>query len=155
MREEIELVKNYLNIQQIRYGDQLTYILNCSEVFYDFCFPHMVLQPIIENAIRYSLEIDGNNAHIQISVQRDADDLKFRNPERGSQFEDDFLHKLEQKEVEVSGFGIGLLNIQQRIQLTYGESYGLKLYNNQENAVVQITIPCIRKEEVDAQNDDC
>ncbi len=155
MKEEIELVKHYLNIQQIRYGDQLTYILNCKEAFYDFCFPHMVLQPIIENAIRYSLEIDGEQCHIQISAHRDEDELKVRIQNSGSQFEDNLLHKLEQKEVEVSGFGIGLLNIQQRIQLNYGESYGLQLYNDQENAVVQIAIPCIRKEEVDAQNDDC
>lgn len=55
----------------------------------------------------------------------------------GSAFEDDLLSKLENRQIEPHGFGIGLLNIQKRMQITYGEAYGLTLYNEEELAVAK------------------
>lgn len=62
----------------------------------------------------------------------------------GSQFEDHLLEKLQDGTVKPHGIGIGLLNIHQRIQLIYGEHYGLHLYNlDDEHAVAEIIIPQI------------
>lgn len=154
LKEEIDLVKHYLTIQQIRYGEQLSYTVKCPEELLGLCFPHMVLQPIIENAIKYSLELSGEYCKIHISATADAETLMVRVQNSGSRFEENHLHKLKKDLIETSGFGIGLLNIQERVQLNYGDAYGLFLYNDDEHAVVQIRIPYREKEHDDAENDD-
>ena len=62
------------------------------------------------------------------------------------------MKKLLSGQIQPHGFGIGILNIHRRLQLTYGESYGLLLYNiedaetYEERAVAEIHIPCTKKE---------
>ncbi|NLZ74197.1 MAG: hypothetical protein GX905_10385, partial [Bacteroidales bacterium] len=62
----------------------------------------------------------------------------------GSFFEDHLLEKLLSQEIKPNGFGIGILNIHKRIQLTYGANYGLNLFNkededtDEEYAVAQV-----------------
>ena len=62
------------------------------------------------------------------------------------------MEKLQSGEIQPHGFGIGILNIHRRLQLTYGEPYGLLLYNiedeetYEECAVAEIRIPCKKKE---------
>jgi two-component system, sensor histidine kinase YesM len=155
LHEEIELVKHYLNIQQIRYGEQVTCSIHCPKELLDLCFPHMVLQPVIENAIKYSLEFNGEQCHIDLCAISDRQTLTVKIENSGSQFEDNHIQKLEKGMITASGFGIGLLNIQQRIQLYYGDGYGLYLYNENDKAVVEIKIPYQEKEDADAANDDC
>ena len=61
----------------------------------------------------------------------------------GSQFPENLLEQLEKNEIEPHGFGIGLLNIDKRIKLQFGNEYGLYLYNEEleDLAVVQIRLP--------------
>ena len=73
----------------------------------------------------------------------------------GSQFEEDLLEKLRCAQVIPNGLGIGLLNIDKRLKLTYGQEYGLSLYNEGELAVARITIPYEKKEEENAEADYC
>jgi two-component system sensor histidine kinase YesM len=155
LEEEIELVKHYLTIQKIRYGDQLSYSIDCPEQVQSLCFPHMVLQPIIENAIKYSLEFNGEDCRIYISAASNSSILQVTIKNSGSFFEEEHMQKLENNLIETSGFGIGLLNIQQRIQLDYGKEYGIYLYNDEDRAIVEIKIPSLHKDDADAANDDC
>ena len=71
----------------------------------------------------------------------------------GSSFEEDFMEKLLDGEIQPHGFGIGILNIHKRIQMTYGSEYGLQLYTiededtYEECAAAEIRIPYVQKEE--------
>jgi two-component system, sensor histidine kinase YesM len=148
------LARHYLTIQQVRYGKHLSYTIACSDSLLSLCFPHMVLQPIIENAIKYSLEFNGEQCHIDLSAVSQDGILTVTIQNSGSQFEENHLQKLEEHSLETSGFGIGLMNIQQRIQLTYGPEYGLYLFNNEGKAVVSIRLPAQVKKQTYAENDD-
>ena len=96
-----------------------------------------------ENAIRYGLEENTEGCLISISAEPcpEKDQLIIYVKNDGSAFEDDLLSKLENRQIEPHGFGIGLLNIQKRMQLTYGEAYGLTLYNEEELAVAKLVYP--------------
>ena len=86
----------------------------------------------MENAIRYGLEENTEGCLISISAEAcpEKDQLIIYVKNDGSAFEDDLLSKLENRQIEPHGFGIGLLNIQKRMQITYGEAYGLTLYKD-------------------------
>ena len=97
----------------------------------------------MENAIRYGLEENTEGCLISISAEAcpEKDQLIIYVKNDGSAFEDDLLSKLENRQIEPHGFGIGLLNIQKRMQITYGEAYGLTLYNEEELAVAKLVYP--------------
>ena len=86
-----------------------------------------------------------NSCHILITAER-LDETTFRVAIKndGSFFEEGLLKNLQKKEgqSQIHGLGIGLLNINQRIQLIFGSEYGLQLYNEENFAVAAITIPC-------------
>ena len=62
------------------------------------------------------------------------------------QFPEDLLSKLKNHEIQPTGHGIGILNIDTRIKLTYGETYGIIFYNEGEYAVAKLRFPVEREE---------
>lgn len=155
LSDEVKLIQSYLGIQKIRYGDSLSYTINCPADLLDYEIPSMVLQPLVENAIRYSIEYNGNDCVIFITALATDDVLNIEIRNSGSLFEENHFKKLSDKTLEAKGFGIGLLNIQERIQLKYGINYGISIYNKEEFASVMITIPKQLKENSHVTNDDC
>jgi len=101
----------------------------------------LTLQPLVENAIRYGLEENTEECRIQIVAETDGSTLFVFVKNNSSFFEEDLLKKLKTHKIEPHGFGIGLLNILDRMVLTYGEGYGLTLYNEEDQAVAQLSFP--------------
>ena len=102
----------------------------------------------MENAIKYGLEEMIDTCHITVQASHTGDDLVCRVKNDGSVFQEDLLSRLQESRDQVSedrhqdhGFGIGLLNIQTRIRLLFGDSYGLSLSNEGGFAVASIRIP--------------
>ena len=123
VRRELEIVKSYLTIQQIRFEDRLEYTKQIDDSIMDISLPHLTIQPLVENAINYAMEESTEVCHIQIEGTRSGDYVYIDVVNNDSQFEQDLLRKLDQGLVTPHGFGIGLLNIHKRIQLTYGSEY--------------------------------
>ena len=146
LRRELELVQCYMTIQKFRYEDRLEYKITVPEDLYSCCVLKLTLQPLVENAIRYGLEENTEGCFIHILAERSLDVLYVYIKNNGSAFEDQLLEKLKTNQISPHGFGIGLLNILQRMQLTYGEEYGLTLYNENEQAVARLAFPLVRKE---------
>lgn len=102
----------------------------------------MTIQPLIDNAINYAMEVITETCHIVLTGYAVDGVIHIKVTNNGSQFEEHLLEKLENGSVKSHGIGIGLLNIHQRIQLIYGSDYGLTLYNTDEDhAVAEIIIP--------------
>ncbi len=157
LREELDLVDGYVTIQQFRYEDRMQFvkILRAEHIIGGnivgagiFCphlhagFPKMVIQPLVENAVRHGVEasLEDHNL-ITLSMEKSGDLLLIRVSNTGSQFEDDLLEKLRTNTIQPGGFGIGLLNIDKRIQFMFGNEYGLTLYNEDNLAVACIRMP--------------
>lgn len=142
IRHELEIVKSYLTIQRIRFEDRLDYTQMIDPYILNIFLPHLTIQPLVENAINYAMEESTEVCHIRIEGTRIGDDVFIDVINNDSQFEEGLLDKLEQGLVTPHGFGIGILNIHKRIQLTYGPEYGLSLFNKDEDhAVARIVIP--------------
>lgn len=146
LRRELELVQCYMTIQKFRYEDRLEYKVTVPDDLYSCCVLKLTLQPLVENSIRYGLEENTEGCFIHILAERSSDVLYVYIKNNGSVFEDQLLEKLKTNQISPHGFGIGLLNILQRMQLTYGEEYGLTLYNENEQAVARLAFPLVRKE---------
>lgn len=139
---ELDIVNNYITIQKIRFDDKLNYFANINNELLDVEIPLLSIQPLVENAINYGLEENIDGCYITLDVLNSGKNVIIRVTNNGSLFEDNFMQKLVQNETTSHGFGIGMLNIHKRIQMTYGAEYGINAYNNSSDcAVVEIIIP--------------
>ena len=143
---ELELVRAYITIQKIRFEDRLDFLSLVDDDLHHILMPPLTIQPLIENAIRYGMEEMTETCHIELLVRHEGDQVLIRVKNNGSVFEDHLLEKLKSREKQPNGFGIGLMNIDQRIRLLFGDTYGLELNNEDDCATADIHIPFQVKE---------
>ena len=133
---ELNLILSYITIQQIRFEERLDYREQVPDGLKNALIPPLTLQPLVENAIHYALEEMTETCYITILAAET--DKTGKNGERcirisvtnsGSSFDEDLLELLKQHKKQPSRSGIGLLNIDKRIKLLFGEDYGLSLFN--------------------------
>lgn len=141
IQTELEFVEKYLTIQQQRFGSQLCVSMDIDETLLEFKIPKLIIQPLVENAIHYALEECVEVCCVKIKVGQKNQHLFIEVKNNGSSFEPDLLMKLKQHKRNPNGFGIGLLNIEQRIKLMFGENYGIELFNDGDWAVARIILP--------------
>lgn len=147
--QEINILENYMTIQKLRYPHRLEYSIAIPDEFRNYEIPKFTIQPLLENAIRYGLEEISETCFITVTAFSTDKDLIIEIKNNGSHFDDHLLEKLETQQIQPHGFGIGILNIHKRLNITYGADYGLYLYNieneddGEEYAVARITLPLI------------
>lgn len=141
---ELELVQSYMAIQRYRFEDRLVFQITAPQELYPVPIVKLTIQPLVENAIHYGLEENTETCEISITVRKVENTLQIAVANTGSIFEEDLLEKLDRAEIVPRGHGIGLLNINKRLKLTYGEQYGLELHNETDCAVATVTIPIQR-----------
>ena len=101
----------------------------------------MTLQPIIENAVNYGLEDDLDICIIRVRGSVEEDRAILVVEDNGPGVEQDIIEKLVSGERQPNGNGIGLLNVQKRIELAFSEEYGLSFHRIKGHTQVWITIP--------------
>lgn len=143
---ELELVDSYITIQKIRFEERLEFKVITDKKAKEGMIPPLTIQPLVENAIHYGMEEMTEVCHIYLQAEVKEGVLTIQVRNEGSNFEEELLEKLKNKSRSPHGFGIGLLNIDQRIRLLFGEEYGLTLLNEHDFAVATIKMP-FRKEE--------
>lgn len=141
LEQELELIKYYLTIQEYRFDNRLIYHMDIDHTISHAKVPKMMIQPLVENAISHGMEASLGKCYINITIASEENDIFIYVRNSGSYFEEDLLAKLEHQVITPRGLGIGLLNINQRIKLMFGDGYGLELYNADGLAVAQICIP--------------
>lgn len=116
VKDEVNHIKNYLYIQKMRYGNKIDYEIEVSDRIMEEQMLKLILQPIIENSIYHGLEPKGSGGMIAISGVRQRDDMVFSISDNGVGMENEEWKK-----------GYGLRNVMQRIQLYYGDNYGIEI----------------------------
>jgi len=143
IREEIEILKNYITIQKMRYGERLDFQMNIEEDILDYSIPKLSLQPIIENSINHVLEKIVGVCKIKLEGKKYEEKIIFSVEDNGKGIEENILEKIDKGEVKPKGFGIGLKNIDERIKMTFGDEFGIKIGKGTEGgARIEIIIPC-------------
>lgn len=152
LAQEMSIVDNYITIQKIRYQKRLDFSAEIPESLLGISIPKFTIQPLLENAMRYGMEESSDTCFITIRTEETPDHVLLRITNTGSAFESDFMEKLLSGEITPHGFGIGLLNIHRRLQMTYGPEFGLNLYNVEdqetceEYAVAEVRLPKMKEE---------
>lgn len=151
VREELEHVENYLRIQEIRYKDKIQYELNVAEDIKDLFIIKLVLQPLVENSIYHGIKAKKEIGHIRIRGMRCINNVGIQTlhicvEDDGEGIEEERLKVIQEglasgRVSQDSGYGI--YNVNERIKLYYGESYGLSIeseYRKETSATVRIPV---------------
>jgi two-component system sensor histidine kinase YesM len=150
VREEVEHVINYMEIQKTRYGDVM-FMHDVDMEIRGFYTLKLLLQPIIENAIYHGIKAIKGRGIIKLRGKREGDDLVFLISDNGNKMN---KQRAEELNKALSGIGdtdlgVGLKNVNNRIKLHFGQHYGLKFGVMDGYTVVEIRIPVIESEEED------
>lgn len=129
VHDEVEHVRNYLMIQGMRYKNKFEYTITTEENTEELATTKLILQPLVENAIYHGMEFMDGDGVIDVAVKRDGEDLLFIVSDNGPGMPDRTVQALMNGQMPPSrrGSGIGVSNVQQRLQLTYGGPYGLTI----------------------------
>ncbi len=138
---EMELIGSYIEIQKIRYEERLVYSTDIERGLTELPVPKMSIQPLVENAVKYALEVSSATCVVTAAARREGKTAVISVTNSGSRIDEDILNKLDTGEIQPGGHGIGLLNIDARIKLLFGEEYGLEVKNSLNGATVAMRLP--------------
>ncbi|MBS6728353.1 MAG: histidine kinase [Lachnospiraceae bacterium oral taxon 082] len=128
-KEEFDFVKRYIEIMKVRFGERLEFNDNISEDVKEVSVPKMVIQPIVENAVKYGFGEDVEVLRVEISAYIENEKLYIIVKDDGVGIEEDLLKDLvfNLNEKYNRSDHIGLYNVHKRIELLYGIEYGLEI----------------------------
>ncbi len=133
VKDELDYIKNYLVLINLRFDYEIYLSLNLPDEILQQEIPKMSLQPIVENAIYHGIEQMAEDTNIYIKGIIEGTDCVIEITDAGKGMSEDEIEKLREKiagKLESSGgsgHGIGLKNVQDRIQIAFGEGYGLEI----------------------------
>lgn len=140
---EFSHVESYLKIQKLRYRDILDYHLEIDPDVRQLPVMQTILQPIVENALYHGIKESGNPGQIVIRARMEADSLQIvvRDNGRGMTKEklEQLVVSLQQKGDLDPERGHGLRNVQQRLTISYGSSYGMTI-ESEPNQGTEVTL---------------
>jgi len=130
IQEEEAHTKSYLKIQQSRYKDILDYEINIPEELYKYQILKLTLQPLIENSLYHGIKMLRAKGKITVTGEKNDDIICFHVIDNGIGMDEEELNALRD-EVEMlnskQSAGFGLVNVNKRIKLNYGNEYGLDI----------------------------
>lgn len=132
---EIEFIENYIKIQQVRFSERLKFAKDVEPTCLSLDFPPMILQPIIENSVKYGIAPKDEGGTIKLTIKRNKKGIYF-------EVTDDGLGINAKKVLDSnSSSGIGLKNSDKRLRSIYGKSAKLKIEPRLDGFRVSFTIP--------------
>ena len=133
LKEETEFLRCYLDIEQVRFGDRLTVTFELEPQTLSAQVPHLILQPVVENAIQHAIAPRSTRGHINIEAKRLNSLLRVAISDNGPGISSNANLPWKQ--------GIGLTNVRTRLQQIYGSDFRFELMNANDgglNAIMEI-----------------
>lgn len=127
LHEEMEFLRTLLEIEQIRFGERLSVTFEIDSTAEHLMIPSLILQPLVENAIKHGVAPKIGRSHILVGAQRHHDTVQIRIEDDGLGLrpDNDFDRRLRAR--MTNGTGIGLQNIRERLSTLYGTAAALTL----------------------------
>ena len=146
IRDELQHAKSYTNIQKVRYKNKFDVQFQVDEDIMNYCAVKLVLQPIIENAINYGIREMDDCGEIMIRGKKQEEDIFLSVIDNGMGIPKEEIKYLltDTNRVHKKGSGVGLVNVNNRIKILFGDQYGLHIESElDEGTNVTIRIPAI------------
>ncbi|MFJ7975140.1 sensor histidine kinase [Peribacillus sp. NPDC096379] len=148
--DEIQHVKEYIGLNQIRYPNRINVTYEIPETCLDEKMLKFTLQPLIENYLIHGFRKETIHNELRIKVQRIHWDIEIIIEDNGKGISQDKLLAIHTKLLAgttTSEGSIGLSNVHQRIRLKYGQDYGIQISSIEgEGTIVEVRIPAARSE---------
>ncbi len=147
LQSEMRMVESYLRIQQYRFGDRIRFEIHIECSLGGIFVLPLMIQPLVENAYRYGLEEkEGKDSLVSITVRK-GDNLQIIIEDNGVGIEQEKFELIKRGMEDFTTFNeakINLSNIHQRIQMLYGEKYGITIHSaKMQGTKVEILLPII------------
>jgi two-component system, LytTR family, sensor histidine kinase AlgZ len=130
-REELALARVYLDVEQVRFGSRLQVEMNVDEACQDCLVPPLVLQPLIENAVKHG-----------IATLVDGGTIKVEGAMRNGQVEISVENGFDPDSPSPRRHGIGLRNIRSRLETRFGEAATLTAHAENNRFRAEMVVPC-------------
>ncbi|WP_049531681.1 sensor histidine kinase [Streptococcus pseudopneumoniae] len=147
LKDEVQHIKDYLEIQRIRYGNSIYFSLNYNDDLQNTLIPSLLLQTFIENTIKHGFSFQ-DLFTILLSIKKvkteNSDYIQICIEDNGPGFSEEILSKLNQKQslITEDGHHIGITNTIERLNLLYPNDYTITFENNEEGgAKILLLIP--------------
>jgi two-component system, sensor histidine kinase YesM len=152
IQQEVNHLKNYMEIMKTRYGDVISYNIKLEDDCKDIPCLKVILQPLVENSIKHGIEVNGKSVHVEVKVEcLTSTIVKITIMDNGTGFDESILKelrekmKLKEEQSDYSKFShIGLLNVNYRLKMFYKKNEaGIFMGNRTDNsgAMIQIIFP--------------
>ncbi len=148
IKDELQHAKSYMNIQKIRYKNRFSVSFEADPALYSCCTVKLILQPVLENAINYGVgdmdEDDGGQIQVTGRLEHGTAILSVTDNGVGMSADEVDLLLTDSNRIHKHGSGVGLVNVNHRIQILYGNQYGLSVQSEPDKGTtVSICIPAI------------
>ncbi|WP_026674483.1 sensor histidine kinase [Alkalihalobacterium bogoriense] len=141
LETELKHVQAYLEIEEARFSDKLKVTYDIDDEAISCILPPMTLQPIVENAIKHGVKTLTDDSFIEIKVKKETDCVKISVIDNGIGIEEERIHSLMKEKVPShTGTGIGLYNVNRRLQMMYDERASLQVTSNKKGTCISFTL---------------
>ncbi|MBD0384250.1 sensor histidine kinase [Paenibacillus sedimenti] len=145
LKDELEMVRCYLDIQQFRFGDRLTYEIHPDPAAGDKKITPLIVQPIVENAVIHGLEFIETGGMVRVLAAVNDNHLRIDVIDNGIGISASRLLEIEQSLNDMEDkkeHRIGMRNVHQRLKLMYGDAYGLSIVTEEGKGTrIHFSIP--------------
>ena len=132
--EEVEYLQRYVDIQKVRFGERLGCRVDIPAALMDAPVPSLLLQPLVENAIKHGLAERVAGGEIRVAAARSGAALRLSVYNDGPDFAPDW---------ESKSAGVGLSNLRTRLHIMYGEAADLEVRSVVDGVEVVVTLPLV------------
>lgn len=132
LKEEIEMINSYLQIQKFRYEERLNFELDVDPALLNMLLPPLAIQPLVENAVVHGLENKPEGVTVKLQILADPDIVTVKVSDDGIGITPERLEEVQQlitDQEEPTRSRIGLRNVNQRLVMCYGEQAGLQIWS--------------------------
>jgi sensor histidine kinase YesM len=141
LKKETEFLRCYLEIEQVRFGDRLTVELDLEPAALSAQVPHLILQPVVENAVQHAIAPRASPGYIKIEARRSNGHLRIQVRDSGP--------GITKTEAGLDRQGVGLSNVRARLEQLYGRDHRFEITNGREGGLTVIMQIPYRKESDD------
>ncbi len=151
LSDELDHARHYLNIQKIRYKNKFDLRVKAEPGTEGLYMLKLTIQPLLENAVYHGMAGAEEDGLISVEARREGDELIIDVTDNGVGMRPELAATLlsdQRPQLRTSGSGIGVRNVHRRIQLTFGEAYGLTIFSEpDEGTTVRLRLPALDGEQ--------
>jgi two-component system, LytTR family, sensor kinase len=139
---EIDFIENYIRIQQVRFGERLRFEKNIDSSCLNISIPPMILQPLVENSVKYGISPKEDGGTISLTVKRSGHIVFFEVKDNG-------LGSKAMKVMDGSSSGVGMANTDLRLKSYYGPMSGLRVKMSEKGYSVSFYIEVREEDDIE------